>query len=172
MAFYESRVEHFGGSLVLFQRNLAVAVPNAASHRKPAWYMRLKIGGRAGYITRSTKLTSYEDAYEFAKGELFRLQQAARLGHSLTEFTFEQHWNDWYDRNIKNKTWSESRQKWHKNYAARYFRPYFSDKDGKSLLLNDITPTVAMGYWDWRISYWDSAEGKRLQEYNPRLQTH
>jgi integrase len=168
LAFYENKVEHFGGSLVLFQRNLAVAVPNAASHRKPAWYMRLKIGGRAGYITRSTKLTNYEDAYEFAKGELFRLQQAARLGHSLTEFTFEQHWNDWYDRNIKNKAWSESRQKWHKNYAARYFRPYFSDKDGKSLLLNDITPTIAMSYWDWRISYWDTDEGKRLQEYNPK----
>ncbi len=67
MAFYENKVEHFDGSLVLFQRNLAVAVPNSKTHRKPTWYMRLKIGGRKGYITRSTKLTIYEDAYEFAK---------------------------------------------------------------------------------------------------------
>ena len=39
--------------------------------------MRLKIGGRKGYVTRSTKLTIYEDAYEYAKSELLRLQQAA-----------------------------------------------------------------------------------------------
>ena len=77
MAFYEDRVEHFGGALVLFKRNLSVAVPNAKSHRKQAWYMRLKIGGRKGYITRSTKLTTYEDAYEYAKNELLRLQHAA-----------------------------------------------------------------------------------------------
>lgn len=29
MAFYENRQEHYGGALVLFQRNLSVAVPNA-----------------------------------------------------------------------------------------------------------------------------------------------
>ena len=77
MAFYEDRVEHFGGALVLFKRNLSVAVPNAKAHRKPNWYMRLKIGGRKGYVTRSTKLTVYEDAYEYAKSELLRLQQAS-----------------------------------------------------------------------------------------------
>lgn len=81
MAFYESKREHFGGALVLFQRDLSIAVPNAKQHRIANWYMRLKIGGRKGYVTRSTKLTSYEDAYEFAKSELLRLQQAARLGH-------------------------------------------------------------------------------------------
>lgn len=73
LAFYENKVEHFGGAFVLFQRNLAVAVPNSKSHRKQTWYMRLKISGRKGYITRSTKLTVYEDAYEFAKSELLRL---------------------------------------------------------------------------------------------------
>lgn len=59
MAFYENKVEHYGGALVLFTRNVSVAVPNAKMHRKPTWYMRLKIGGRKGYITRSTKLTVY-----------------------------------------------------------------------------------------------------------------
>ena len=83
MAFYEDKREHYGGALVLFRRNLAVAVPNAKTHRQANWYMRLKIGGRKGYVTRSTKLTIYEDAYEFAKSELLRLQQAAKLGHSL-----------------------------------------------------------------------------------------
>ena len=82
MAFYEDKREHYGGALVLFRRNLSVAVPNAKTHRPANWYMRLKIGGRKGYVTRSTKLTIYEDAYEYAKSELLRLQQAAKLGHS------------------------------------------------------------------------------------------
>ena len=106
MAFYENKVEHYGGSLVLFTRNLSVAVPNAKKHRKPTWYMCLKIGGRKVYITRSTKLTVYEDAYEFAKAELLRLQHASKLGHSLDEYTFEKHWADWFEHNVKNGTWS------------------------------------------------------------------
>ena len=65
MAFYEDKREHYGGAIVLFKRNLAVAVPNATTHRRANWYMRLKIGGRKGYVTRSTKLTIYEDAYWF-----------------------------------------------------------------------------------------------------------
>jgi hypothetical protein len=56
--------------------------------------MRLKIAGHKGHVTRSTKLPKYEEAFVFAQSEYLRLQQAARLGHSLEEFTFVQHWND------------------------------------------------------------------------------
>ena len=119
-------------------------------------------------MTRSTKLTVYEDAYEYAKTELLLLQQAAKLGYSLDEYTFEQHWRYWFERNVKNGTWTDSRQYWHEKYAERYFKPYFKHKDGTSMLLNDITPSVASGYWDWRIGFWDSAEGKALQKHNPK----
>lgn len=168
MAYYENKVEHFGGALVLFQRNLAVAVPSSQTHRPATWYMRLKIGGHTGYVTRSTKLTVYEDAYEFAKSELLRLQQAKRLGHSLKEYTFEQHWQDWFERNLKNGRWKAERQSWHEKYAARYFKPYFSHPDGTSMRLNELTLQVQEGYWDWRINYWDTDRGQRLQAYNPK----
>ncbi|SEN97400.1 Phage integrase family protein [Pseudorhodobacter antarcticus] len=168
MAFYENKREHYGGALVLFQRNLAVAVPNSKSHRLQTWYMRLKIGGRKGYVTRSTKITIYEDAYEFAKSELLRLQQAARLGHSLDEYTFEKHWNDWYERNLRNGTWKTDRARWHKMYFNRYFKDYFSNADKSSMLLNDITAQYAAGYWDWRKSYWSTAKAVKLQSYNPK----
>jgi len=36
------------------------------------------------------------------------------------------------------------------------------------VLLNEITPTIAAAYWDWRITYWASDEGVRLQKYNPK----
>ena len=67
--------------------------------------MRLKIGGRKVNLTRSTKLTMYENASEFAKSDLLRLQQAVRLEHSFDEYTFEKHWNDWHERNMRNGTW-------------------------------------------------------------------
>ena len=168
MAFYENRHEHYGGALVLFQRNLAIAVPNSKTHRKQTWYMRLKIGGRKGYVMRSTKLTVYEDAYEFAKLELLRLQHAAKLGHSLDEYTFEKHWNDWYGRNLRNGTWQEARARWHKMYFNRYFKDYFSNSDSSSMLLNDITSQYAAGYWDWRKGYWSTENAARLQGYNPK----
>ena len=56
MAFYEDKREHYGGVLVLFKRNLAVAVPNAKTHRRANWYMRLKIGGRKGHVSFSIGL--------------------------------------------------------------------------------------------------------------------
>jgi len=168
LGFYENRHEHYSGALVLFQRNLAVAAPKSKTHRKPAWYMRLKIAGRKGYITRSTKMTKYEDAYAFAHAEYLRLQHAARMGHSFDEYTFEQHWNDWFERNLRNGTWAEQRARWHKMYFNRYFKDYFSNSDSSSMLLNDITPQFAAGYWDWRKAYWSSEKATKLRDYNPK----
>ena len=96
MAFYEDKREHYGGALVLIKRNLSVAVPNAKRHRRADWFMRFKIDESKVYVTRNTKFTLNEDAYGYAKSELLRLQQAAKLGHSLDEHTFEQHWRDWF----------------------------------------------------------------------------
>lgn len=150
LAYYINRVEHYGGALVLFPRNLDIAVPNSKTHRRPNWYMRLKIAGRNGYVERSAKLTKYEDAYTFAQSEFLRLQQAVRLGHRLTDYTFEQHWNDWYSRNLKNNTLQHERQRWHKLYFERYFNAFFTTPAGASMPLNEITSQVAAEYWDWR----------------------
>ena len=170
MGFYVNKFEHLDGDLVLYQRNLDVASPNAANHRKPKWYMKLKIGGGKKPIDRSTKLTVYEEAYAFARKEYDRLRNAVSLGHTLKDFTFEQHWNEWYQRQLNNRVWRESRARWHKMYAERYFKAYFRNADGTSMLLNQITPTFAHGYWDWRIAYWSSHQGEKLKTYNPKRQ--
>lgn len=166
LAYYENEQVFFGGNLRLYQRNLSVAVPNAGKHRPRNWYMKIKLpGGKT--IDRSTKLAVYEDAYEFAKSEMLRLQNAARLGHSLQDYTFHQHWEDWYSRHLKRQTWSPDRAKWHKQYAARYFKPFFTDRDGVSINLNDIGQDLADAYWDWRIAYWSSDDGERRKAKNP-----
>lgn len=109
---------------------------HAKSHRKPTWYMKLKIRGLRKHIDRSTKLTKYEDAYAFARKEYDRLTTAADLGHAIDDYTFEKHWEDWYQRNVNNRTWRADRQRWHKNQAARYYKAYFRYADGKSMRLN------------------------------------
>ena len=168
MAYYLNRHEHYDGALLLYQRNLRVAVANAKQHRPEVWYMRLKIKGHKGYYDRSTGLTNYEEAYVFAKSELLRLQQNVRLGFTLDEFTFEKHWDDWFERNKLNSTWKPDRQRWHENYAKRYFKPYFRNVDGTSKLLNEITPQVATAYWDWRITYWQREQSTRIIASNPK----
>jgi integrase len=167
VAYYENRIEHLDGDLVLYQRNLATAAPNSKTHRQPKWYMKLRIGPRK-FVNRSTGLTHYEEAYAFARKEFDRLRNAVALGHTLDDFTFEKHWDDWYQRNLNNHTWKADRQRWHKNQAARYYKAYFRYADGTSMRLNDILPTFAQAYWDWRIAYWSSAQGEKLADYNPK----
>ena len=36
------------------------------------------------------------------------------------------------------------------------------------MLLNEMMPTMVILYWDWRITYWSSSEGVRLQAYKPK----
>jgi len=166
MPYYNNRREYFDGALVLYQRDLAISAPSAKTHRQPMWYMRIKVSGMKGRaIVRSTKCTMYEEAYEVAYNEFVRIKSAVRLKQSLDDWSFEQHWNDWYERNLKENSWKEDRVRWHKGYFTRYFNEYFK-QNGKSILLNDIDTNFAFGYWQWRQSYWQTDEGKRRITYN------
>jgi len=68
MAYYENRVEHVDGDLVLYQRDLKTAAPNSKNHRQPKWYMKLRLGPRK-FVNRSTGLTNYEEAYACPSSE-------------------------------------------------------------------------------------------------------
>jgi len=73
-----------------------------------------------------------------ASGELLRLQHAVKLGHSLDEYTFEKHWNDWFERNKRNCTWKDDRITWHSNYFKRYFNDYFRNIDGRQASISIV----------------------------------
>ena len=170
MAYYLNKREFFDGALTLFTRDATINAAGSKTHREANWHMKVKIAGRKGRaITKSTKRTVYEDAYAYAIEEYTRLTNARRLGKALQEITFEQHWHDWFKRQVSNGVWTDSRQTWHAQYFNRYFNSYFTDKNtGKSMLLNDIDSAYASGYWDWRVNFWNSDTGKRLQKYNRR----
>ena len=77
MALCENNLELWGGALVSFQRNLAVAVSDVKTHREPTWFIRLKIAGLKGFFMCGTNLTKYEGACAFTRAEYWRTQQAA-----------------------------------------------------------------------------------------------
>ncbi|MDG1183662.1 MAG: hypothetical protein P8N30_13240 [Tateyamaria sp.] len=81
--FTKTGMEYYSSALVLFQRNLSVNVPNSKNQRQLYLYTQLKVAGHKGYITGSTKLAKYEDAYAFTQAEYLRLQQEVRLGHNV-----------------------------------------------------------------------------------------
>ena len=131
MSYYLNSRSHFDDLLILYQRDLATANKSASFHRTAVWYFKIKVAAR--YIQRSTKLTNYDDALAFAKAEMLRLQQAHKSGDTVDPWTFAEHFDDFYQRNINAKTWKHSRQTWHLSYANRYFKAYFSHDNGKSL---------------------------------------
>lgn len=81
-----------GGDLIVYQRNLSTAAPNVKKHRKPSWYMKLRIAQNK-VINRSTGLSLYEDAYACAGKEFDPPRNAVALGHTLEDFTFEKHYD-------------------------------------------------------------------------------
>lgn len=145
MAYYENSRVHFNGNLILYQRNLKEAVPNAKTHRAPKWYMKLRDGAKV-LANRSTGLSKYEEAYVYAEREYIRLRNAAALGHSLKEYTFHDHWEDWHKRKVNLGAWKAERQRWHEKLATRYFKEYFRYADGTSMRLNEINAVFAKGY--------------------------
>ena len=167
MSYYQNVHLRMDGNIILYQRDLSTAAPKSKSHRKPNWYMKLRLGPKK-VVNRSTKLTDYDDAYAYAKDQFLKGSQAIKMGHSLEDMSFEQHWDSWYQRNLANGTWKLDRQRWHQNYAKRYFKPYFRRADGSSTSLNEITSALANGYWDWRIAYWSTGPGRLRLEYNPK----
>ncbi|MEZ5900155.1 MAG: tyrosine-type recombinase/integrase [Hyphomicrobiaceae bacterium] len=154
MAFYADRHELFDGACLLYRR-----MSRGKVH--PIWQMRIKL--RTGYQTLSSKTRNYENAVLVAKAELDRINRRVADGAPIKDRTFAQHWNDWFDREVRKNTWKPDRQKWHQKYFDRHLSDYFGTKP-----LNDITLDFAEGYWEWRINYWLSNEGQRIRANNPQ----
>ena len=85
-------------------------------------------------------------------------------GIPLRDWTFGQHWQDWYDRQLRKGCWSEARKKWHLNYFKRYFSAYFRGPppQGDQRYYRRSLLGVANRVLDeWKL-------GKQLRIYNPK----
>ena len=159
VTFYANGRSFFDGGVFLYQRQSKDGLVH------PIWQVRFKLPGRKGYRIQSCKTKNYEDAYAFAKDEYLALQQKIKDGVPLKDWTFDQHWRDWYERQLRKGCWTEERRKWHLSYFNRYFKAYFGDRP-----LREISGSFAQGYWEFRTDYWTSGPGKKLIAYNPKRQ--
>ena len=150
MAYYDLKHELRDGRILIYTQKNA---------KSGVWQMRLNVRGYKGYVTKSTKTKNIAEAIRTAEDEYDRLQTNIREGADVKEWTFEDHWKDWYDRNIKAGAWKLERQKWHKSYFNRYFSEYFKGKR-----LNEINAEFADRYWEWRVAYWQTGTGAEIRE--------
>ena len=97
MAYYEKKVEYYGSSLVLFQRNLAVAVPKRIAYilvytLKNSWTKR-----------PSKTQQEIQKVTVFSENIVFQCQQIIRINPKLDKPTFKKRWKDSYERYLRNK---------------------------------------------------------------------
>ena len=158
METYHDKHEILSGRVLLYRR---------LDHKGmvgKTYQMRIKVPDRKGFIVLSTKTADLNEAIATATDRLAELTHKQRTGIPLTTWTFSEHWEEWYQRQIDRHTWpSPARRQWHLSYYNRYFKPFFGTKN-----LPEITIDEADGYWTWSISYWQSGVGKKIEKANPR----
>ena len=157
MSFYADGHSMFDGAVFVYRRQ----TPDGTV--QPTWQMRLKLPRLNGYVRKSCKTKNYEEACSFAREQYLLLHQKVKEGVDLKDWTFNQHWRDWFERQSRRGAWSEPRKDWHRKYFTRYFTSYFGNRP-----LNQITASEADGYWEWRIKFWQTEEGQKLIAYNPK----
>ena len=150
MAFYADKHVLMDGAVVLYRRHTKGGVA-------PGWQARFKLPGRSGYQIVSCKTSNYEQAVVIALDRFHDYRQKAKNGQPLKDWTFRDHWKDWFER----QPMSPHRQQLHRHYYRRYFEEYFGAKP-----LSEITVEFAEAYWPWRRAYW--ANHQNLVAYNPK----
>ncbi|GHD46498.1 hypothetical protein GCM10017083_15670 [Thalassobaculum fulvum] len=139
---YENRHSFRDGKIVLYTRN-----------GRPTFHARLSIDGMDGYVVRSTKRTSVEEARRVAEEWYDDYRYKIRHGLETGTHTFATLWKRWLAAN--RATLSTPRLRYISGTIDRYLMPYFGD-----MSVSSITDKVVAGYWDWRINYWVSETGQ------------
>jgi hypothetical protein len=142
MSTYGNRHTLRDGHIALYTRN-----------NRPVYHARLKIDGHKGYFVKSTKRRSLAEATRVASDLYDDLRYKLRHGLSIETHTFRSIYQRWWEAN-QNRL-SIHRQKYFRGTANRYFLPFFGDKS-----LEEISEPTFEAYWDWRINYWSSDEGR------------
>jgi integrase len=119
----------------------------------PNFQMRLRIDGNKGYVIRSTKRKSQDEAIHVALDTYETLKFKLKQGLEIKANTFRDIWKRYSETRLNHL--SEHRQKYIRGTANRYLLPFFGDASTEAL-----TSAKIQSYWDWRINYWSSTDGE------------
>ena len=125
------------------------------------YYFRARIAGNKGYIRRSCGTNNAAKAMVFAENAYEDLVVRQKGGFSLTELTVDKFFADWIER--KRHNFTASRAKWKKNVYERYMSAYFGKQD-----ISQLTKKFCDGYWEYRLNFWDTKQGKARIELNEK----
>ncbi len=130
----------------------------------PYYQMRLKVHGVQGYLIKSTKCRSLEEALVFASETYDDMRYKAQHGLEVKPYTFGNLWQRWLTSH--KDIISVHRLRYIKGTAERYFLPYFSEANTES-----ISNALVDKYWPWRINYWNSQAGQQKIEKAQKTRT-
>jgi integrase len=139
---YENKHVYRDGKITLYTRN-----------GSPTYHARIKVDGVKGYIVKSTKRKSPEEAFAFAEDLYDDMRYRVRHGLEVRPHDFGSMWKKWYAAN--QHSLSIHRQRYLVGTSDRYFLPYFGE-----VSMEDINDALVERYWIWRINYWSSEEGQ------------
>lgn len=150
---YENRHVLREGRIVLYTRN-----------GRPTFHARLSVDGIDGYIVKSTKKTSLDEAKRVAEELYDDFRYKMRHGLEIGTHTFSSLWQRW--QQAHRHSLSVHRLKYIEGTLNRYLLPFLG---GHHVAL--ISDKMIADYWDWRIGYWNSPDGKAKIESAQKTRT-
>ena len=114
---------------------------------------RAKIAGTKGYIRRSVKTSNPARAMLIAEQEYEKLQVRHLGGYSLKELSVDKFFDAWIKTQKTRLT--PSRFKWKTSVYERYIQGYMGKRN-----VSNLTKPEVDGYWDYRLNFWKTPEGK------------
>ncbi|MBL4802411.1 MAG: hypothetical protein JKY45_11000 [Emcibacter sp.] len=158
MAYYKNKHELRNGRIMLYQISDSI---------NGIWQMRLNVlglknkDGKSKYIVESTKAKTYTNAVRIAEDEYDRIVLRLKNNELIRDWTFTEHWQNWYHRQCATGSWKKEHEDWHTGRNKLYFEPYFGSE-----VLNDLTFQYISGYWAWRITRWQTGVGAAIKASN------
>ena len=154
LATYRDRKdsEIYGERLIIFRRN-DLANDN--------YFFRAKIAGVGGYIRRSCKTSNAAEAMVFARAAYEDLLVRHKGGLSIVKMTVDKFFDEWIEK--KKHNFTDTRISWKRSVYERYQSLYFGKRE-----ISELNKKVVDGYWDFRLSFWHTEEGKARIEINEK----
>jgi integrase len=143
----------YGSRLIIYRRSDASADGSFA--------FRAKIDGNKGYIRRTINETNPNKAMVLAEQAYEELRVRHKGGFSLQELSVDKFFAAWIKTQKTRLT--DSRYKWKQSVYERYVSGFMGNRN-----LTNLNKKVMDGYWDYRLTFWDSKEGQQRIQLNQR----
>ena len=141
---YLNREELRDGRILLYQR---------ADQKKKAWWVRIRVPSRTGYITRSTKTQNKAEAVRFAEELYDDLKYKSEHNLPIKSSRFKKVFADFMDAQ-RAIGMSIHRLKVFTSFGTRYWSDFFGMRHLERLKAKDFDD-----YLVWRNNYWTTGPG-------------